>query len=330
MASTVVPPDIRWTDVIPLPTQTATQPTGAPSAVPKDPASRTSTVSAEFDAEVSKGTEPVPTALSVESSITNCPHAAEGWDGTVPVDPGPEPLEEGGWVPSVPTATPGDVTPPADVLPPSVAPRCAGWTTTGCAQAAPGGHVVVGGTTPTGGHGAASLHPPVVLLASPKTRIVTPDVVVRVKRRVYGIWTAMAGRPDAPDRPGARARASPAGNGRRRRGGKGLDGRSTVDQVGAGQDARGDKDHRHSHRSDHEGASLPGSPDRPLDERTGVRVGVDLSCLPHKVGPKAVLEIVAHGSITFLRSANARWMREPTVPGRQRRARAISASGRSA
>ena len=92
MASTVVPPDIRWTDVIPLPTQTATQPTGAPSAVPKDPASRTSTVSAEFDAEVSKGTEPVPTALSVESSITNCPHAAEGWDGTVPVDPGPEPL----------------------------------------------------------------------------------------------------------------------------------------------------------------------------------------------------------------------------------------------
>ena len=75
---------------------------------------------------------------------------------------------------------------------------------------------------------------------------------------------------------------------------------------------------------------MPGPTDRPLHERTGVRVGVHLGRLPHEVGSEAVLEFVAHGSITFLRSANARWMSEPTVPGRQRRARAISASGRSA
>jgi len=69
--STVVPPDVSWTDATPPPTQTATQPTGAPSWVPKEPAPRTSTVSGEGGAVVGRGTEPVPTARSVDSSTTN-------------------------------------------------------------------------------------------------------------------------------------------------------------------------------------------------------------------------------------------------------------------
>ena len=167
MASTEVPPDVRWTDVTPLPTQAATQPTGAPSAVPKDPVPRSTTVSAECGAEVSRGTEPLPTARSVESSITNCPHAAAGWDGTVPVDPDPEPVDDVGGVSSVPTAVPDDAVPPAGAPPPSVAPVCACGSTAGCAHMAPGGHVVGGGTMPTGGQGAAAVHPPVVLLTDP-------------------------------------------------------------------------------------------------------------------------------------------------------------------
>jgi hypothetical protein len=169
MASTAVPPDDRWTDATPLPTQTATQPTGAPSAVPKEPTPRGSTVSGEGAAMVGRGTEPLPTALSVDSSITNCPHSAVGWNGT---DPDPDPVlpDPVGWVgrvSGVPTAVPDDTAPPADALPPPVAPLCACGITVGCSQMAPCGHGVGPGTMPTGGQGAACVHPPVVLLPDP-------------------------------------------------------------------------------------------------------------------------------------------------------------------
>jgi hypothetical protein len=163
MASTAVPPDDSWTDATPLPTQTATQPTGAPSAVPKEPTPRGSTVSGEGNAMVGRGTEPLPTALSVDSSITNCPHSAVGWDGTVPADP----VDWVGRVSGVPTAVPDDAASPADALPPPVAPLCACGITVGCAQMAPCGHGVGPGTMPTGGQGAACVHPPVVLLPDP-------------------------------------------------------------------------------------------------------------------------------------------------------------------
>jgi len=162
MSSTELPPELRWTEVTALPTQTATQPTGAASAVPKEPTPRSSTVSGEGGAEVGRGTDPVPTALSVDSSISSCPQVAVDGVGTVLM--GPEPVEGVGAGPAVPTAPPDDATAPADVPASPVTPFCVCGTVTGCAQSAPCGHGVGAGTVPKGVQAAALVHPPVVLV----------------------------------------------------------------------------------------------------------------------------------------------------------------------
>jgi hypothetical protein len=214
MASTRVSPDDRWTDATPLPTHTATQPTDAPSSVPKEPTPRISTASGEGAAVVGRGTEPLPTALLVDSSTTNCPHSAAGCGGTVPEVPEPVVPTRVGWggtVSGVPTAEPEATSPSPAALPPPVVPLCACGVTSGCAHTAPCGHGTDPGTRPTGGQGTVDVQPPVVLLPDPKTRMVTLDEVVRVNRNVYGVWPAMAGRfgspaelgaSDAPARPG--------------------------------------------------------------------------------------------------------------------------------
>jgi hypothetical protein len=101
-------------------------------------------VSGDDGAEAGRGTDPVPTARSVDSSISSCPQVAVGCVGTVPR--GPEPVEGVGWGPVVPTALPDDATAPAD------------------AQRAPCGHGVGAGSVPTGVQAAALMHPPVVLV----------------------------------------------------------------------------------------------------------------------------------------------------------------------
>jgi hypothetical protein len=73
------------TDVTPEPTHTATQPTGAPSAVPKEPEPRISTVDGVGAAAPGRGTDPVPTALSVDNSTTREPHPVVGGEDTVVV-----------------------------------------------------------------------------------------------------------------------------------------------------------------------------------------------------------------------------------------------------
>jgi hypothetical protein len=159
MASTRVPPDDRWTDATPLPTHTATQPAGAPSSVPKEPTPRISTVSGEGAAVVGRGTEPLPTALSVDSSTTNCPHSAVGWGGTVPAVPDPVVPDPAGWegrVSGVPTAAPDETSPPPAV------PLCACGVTNGCAHMAPSGHGAGPGRRPTGGQGTVCVQPPVL------------------------------------------------------------------------------------------------------------------------------------------------------------------------
>ena len=117
---------------------------------------------------VGRGTEPFPTALSVDSSITNCPHSLVGWDGTVPTDPVlPDPVGGFAGISGNPVEVPGDTAPPEDALPPPAASLCARGITVGCAHMAPCGHGVGSGTMPTGGQGAACVHPPMVLLPDP-------------------------------------------------------------------------------------------------------------------------------------------------------------------
>jgi hypothetical protein len=60
--STTSPLTVNWTDEMALPTQTATQPTGPPSAEPNEPDPRTSRVSGDGAAVVGSTTDPVPTA----------------------------------------------------------------------------------------------------------------------------------------------------------------------------------------------------------------------------------------------------------------------------
>jgi hypothetical protein len=128
-------------------------------------------VSGEGNTVVGRGTEPLPTAMSVDSSITNCPQAAVGPEGTVPMDPDPvlpdpDPVPAGAVVCVVavggePVAGLDDVPAPGDAPPPP------SWgTLTGCAHTAPVGHRTGPGTVPTGGGQAASSgeHPPVVPL----------------------------------------------------------------------------------------------------------------------------------------------------------------------
>jgi hypothetical protein len=125
MASTTVPLDESLTDATLRPTHTATQPTGAPSAVPKVPVPRTSIVVGAGAATVGRGTEPLPTALSVDISITSCPHSAAGWDGTVPTDTGPMrpgPVDGVEGMSGIPMAVPGDLAAPVDGPPPPAVP----------------------------------------------------------------------------------------------------------------------------------------------------------------------------------------------------------------
>ena len=159
MASTVVPPDIRWTDVIPLPTQTATQLTGAPSASPKEPVPRTSSVPAA-GVVIGSTVEPVPTAWSVESSITSWPQ-----DAVVDVVPEPEVAvpEPEPVTPAPELVDPDELVP---VVPVPTGPVVACGAITGSAQMVPVGHVtVVGGLpgTTTGGEQVTVVgQPPVV------------------------------------------------------------------------------------------------------------------------------------------------------------------------
>ena len=109
-------------------------------------------MSGDDGAEAGRGTDPVPTARSVDSSISSCPQVAVGWVGTVPR--GPEPVEGVGWGPVVPTALPDDATRRGRTAP---APA-------GTRQRAPCGHGVGAGSVPTGVQAAALMHPPVVLV----------------------------------------------------------------------------------------------------------------------------------------------------------------------
>src|SRR5664280_2170590 len=139
--------------------------------------------------------------------------------------------------------------------------------------------------------------------------MVVPEAVVRVKRYAYDAGTAMAGRFVPPTEAGASAAPALPG--------------AVVDGADPGDDDR------QRDRPDRQGPPSPGGPGGALHERSGVGVGLHCCRLAGQVGTEAVLERVGHGSITFLRSARARWTSERTVPGRQRRARAMSASGRS-
>jgi hypothetical protein len=131
-------------------------------------------VAGEGAVMVGRDTEPVPTALPVDSSTTNCPHWAAGWDGTVPMDTGPVLPDPVGGVDrafGATTAGPDDAAAPEDALPLAlpvpVVPLCAGGTTIGCSQTAVCGHGVGPGTTPTGWQVGPCVHPPVVLLPDP-------------------------------------------------------------------------------------------------------------------------------------------------------------------
>ena len=146
MVSTTVPPLDARTDATPLPVHTATQPTGAPSTVPKEPAPRISTESGDGAAPVGRRTDPVPTARSVDSSTTSCPHVAAGTTGTVPVVPDPgEPL----LVPEDPDVLPAPVVVVA-VVPADPEPDPVAGVTIGSAHGAPVGHGVGVGSVPTG------------------------------------------------------------------------------------------------------------------------------------------------------------------------------------
>jgi hypothetical protein len=128
MESSTLPSD-KVTDVTPEPTHTATQPTGAPSATPKEPDPRISTSSGVDAAAAGRGTEPVPTALSVDSSTTREPHSAVGCVDVEVVevvdDGGPfvtvvDPAVPGGTTPGASFTDPGDeeaLPPPAVALP---------------------------------------------------------------------------------------------------------------------------------------------------------------------------------------------------------------------
>ena len=134
-------------------------------------------MSAVGGAVVGRSTEPLPTASPVDSSTTSCPHPVVVGDGavpvgTVPVLPDPDPVLPDpagcvGPVTGVPTAPPAEAPAPPVVPALPVPPACPCGTTAGCAHMAPFGQGTGPGTTPTGGHDAASVHTPVVPPAVP-------------------------------------------------------------------------------------------------------------------------------------------------------------------
>jgi hypothetical protein len=136
MASATPVPDERWTDVTALPDQTATQLTGVPSSVPKVPVPSTSTVLGEGGATVGPMAMPVPTARSVDNSMTSWPHPVTGSAG--------------------PTLTPPDWAWPED----GTAAEDDGGAIDGWAQMALAGQGTGAGTVPTGGQGAELPQPP--------------------------------------------------------------------------------------------------------------------------------------------------------------------------
>ena len=248
MVSTEVTPDVRWTDDTPLPTRTATQLAGAPSAVPKDPAPRSSTVSAAGDTDVGKGTEPLPTARSVDSSTTICPHVAAGWAGSVPVDPDPEPVDEVDGVTGVPTKVRTTPLRPPTHCP----PRRRQLALRGKRRLRARGTGRADRRRGRDAHGRAGRG----VSASPGRAAIGSVGTDGHTRRgrtgeEQGVRSLDGNGREArcPGRAGSQSRAGPAGGGRRRRRGNGLGGGPSADQLGSGQDTGGGQDHRDSHRA---------------------------------------------------------------------------------
>jgi hypothetical protein len=203
IVSTSVVPVNRFTDATSLPPLTATQPTGAPSSVPKEPVPRISRASGD-GAVLGRGTETIATALSVDNSMITWPHPAT--DGGVTVLAVPvvlvvvvvvDPEETGGRVWGVTPPEPVEALPLASPLtlpavPPGACGVGAGW-----AHIAPCGHDGDPGGVVNAGQGADCVQ----LTATPWVeyeRMVTPDELVRLNRNVYGIGPASAGRLEPP------------------------------------------------------------------------------------------------------------------------------------
>jgi hypothetical protein len=170
MVSALAAPVLSCTDATPLPTQTATQPTGPPSAVPKEPVPRTSTVVAEGADVEGSDTDPVPTALSVDSSTTSGSQLGVVVGGTRvvlpdPDVPGPVLPEPTGWSGGDTGTTVmafGDDDPPVDpeaLAVPGVLPVVCG-TTIGSAHSVPVAHSGMVAGVVVGGHDTGELHPP--------------------------------------------------------------------------------------------------------------------------------------------------------------------------
>lgn len=155
MESTTTPPTLNWAEATPSPTETATQPTGAPSVVPKEPEPSTSKAPEVMGAVAGSETEPVPTAWSVDSSRTSVVQPDTGPEvGAVASDPT-------GW-PDVTARDPDGATPSTGGLVDPVVPPDT-WGTNGSAQLAPFGHSGLDGTVVPGVHTTAGPHPPLVV-----------------------------------------------------------------------------------------------------------------------------------------------------------------------